>query len=251
MSKKPKQLPVNEEGWGNIELPGLSDDELYAKDWNRTAANQEKARDPVWRKKRYDALLKKTSTETWKQNHRLGVDKRTAENNDWKANVGTANREKAKSDNWIAKCQLAMEKNKANAKWIEMKKQSGKTLGLNNSRKVKTPDGVFDSVRQAREFYKIPDQGIQFLMKTFPKKFYYLDQGPGEIVAIPRKMVKTPDGIFDNVAAAARYYDVHATTISHSWMKLYPKKYKFIIPTYKDVLNRMQTTNNKKKKNIK
>ena len=55
-----KNIPVtDDEEWGNIELPGLSDEELFNTNWNRVAAIQEmhKGRDramidPKWRKQR-------------------------------------------------------------------------------------------------------------------------------------------------------------------------------------------------------
>ena len=55
-----KNIPVtDDEEWGNIELPGLSDEELFNTNWNRVAAIQEmhkgRARaemDPKWRKQR-------------------------------------------------------------------------------------------------------------------------------------------------------------------------------------------------------
>jgi len=47
--------------WGNIELPGLSDEELYAKNWNRSATMQKKHLDPAYKAK-YEAGTKQRDT---------------------------------------------------------------------------------------------------------------------------------------------------------------------------------------------
>ena len=43
MDKDREDFDPNE--WGNIELPGLSDEELHSKNWNKVDANRLKAND--------------------------------------------------------------------------------------------------------------------------------------------------------------------------------------------------------------
>ena len=52
----------NEE-WGNIELPGLSDEELYAKNWNRVAINKERFADLDFKKKHQEAIINAVNTD--------------------------------------------------------------------------------------------------------------------------------------------------------------------------------------------
>jgi hypothetical protein len=53
--------------WGNIELPGLSDSELYNKNWNLVAAAQERYNDLEFRKKHKEAVQKVTSSKKWQE----------------------------------------------------------------------------------------------------------------------------------------------------------------------------------------
>ena len=42
-------LTKDKDEWGNIELPGLSDEELLTKNWNVVAAAQERSKNTTWR----------------------------------------------------------------------------------------------------------------------------------------------------------------------------------------------------------
>lgn len=77
MAKK-DNIPIpQDEEWGNIELPGLSDEELFSKNWNLVAAAIEKAQDP-----RYLENLKKGKERFWQnapQSHRDHIAKKAAD----------------------------------------------------------------------------------------------------------------------------------------------------------------------------
>lgn len=59
MAKKivKQELPQDEE-WGNIELPGLSDEELFSKNWNIVANNQRTWKDPKVAERRRNGIRK-------------------------------------------------------------------------------------------------------------------------------------------------------------------------------------------------
>lgn len=71
MSKK--QINHNSIEWGNIELPGLSDEELFSKDWEKSGRTLEYYSDPKNRKKRAEIAKKVRESEEWKSAHKAGV----------------------------------------------------------------------------------------------------------------------------------------------------------------------------------
>lgn len=58
---------TNTETWGNIELPGLSDEELFKKDWNKVAGARQRSKDPEYQKK-LEKGLELRSKSCWKEN---------------------------------------------------------------------------------------------------------------------------------------------------------------------------------------
>ena len=80
-------------------------------------------------------------------------------------------------------------------------------------RKVKTPLGIFENLRDAATAHDVHPDTIKYRMRSEPTKYKWLDDKPG-----PRK-VKTPDGIFNSVTETADFYKVTAKTIRH-WITL-------------------------------
>lgn len=55
----------DDEQWGNIELPGLSDEELFKKNWNLISAIRERYKDDEYRKKHAESIRTVTSSKKW------------------------------------------------------------------------------------------------------------------------------------------------------------------------------------------
>lgn len=66
-------MNTNTEEWGNIELPGLSDEELFSKDWLKSGRTIEYYSDPKNRSHRAKIAKQVRETDEWKQNHKNGV----------------------------------------------------------------------------------------------------------------------------------------------------------------------------------
>jgi hypothetical protein len=60
-------MNTNTEEWGNIELPGLSDEQLFKKNWNWIAGARQRNQDPTYLESTKKGLEKRSST-TWKEN---------------------------------------------------------------------------------------------------------------------------------------------------------------------------------------
>jgi hypothetical protein len=166
---------TNTETWGNIELPGLSDEKLFKTNWTLVAANRE--------------VVKKRETNGWAEKNKIGTIK--AKNNlQAHKNRTEANRKNAKDSKWQEANQRGAEKrkndpivklnhikamkkvhsnpmtainrqkgidnrNKNNKLWLEnMIKNSSKA----KFKPIVTPEGIFESLKSASEHYsKISD----------------------------------------------------------------------------------------------
>lgn len=60
--KKLMNKPDNEE-WGNIELPGLSDEKLFNTNWEKIGQGRHNALDPTWQKKQAEAQERRSKTD--------------------------------------------------------------------------------------------------------------------------------------------------------------------------------------------
>jgi hypothetical protein len=79
----------NKDEWGNVELPGVSDEKLLTTNWNYASAikereqkgwqdsNKERWQDLDWKKTHDEKVKKVMQTELYKTNHAAGVIKRT------------------------------------------------------------------------------------------------------------------------------------------------------------------------------
>jgi len=80
---------MNNEQWGNIELPGLSDEKLLKTNWNHFTAMQKLAKDPKWLQIIRDTAKKWSNDPKWQQEQIERIERRN--NNDiWRKNVGDA-----------------------------------------------------------------------------------------------------------------------------------------------------------------
>jgi len=120
---------MTKETWGNIELPGLGDDELLAKNWNCVAANKERNSNKEIKRKTVEAIHKKQSSEEYQQAFADGIKRR--QESDWAKNVKEGC--KKRTEDWRT--------NQANA----LRKKLAKSIS--------TPAGIFPSITEAINYY--------------------------------------------------------------------------------------------------
>ena len=134
--------------WGNIELPGITDEELHSKKWQQV---------------RKDI----TDTTQWKSSHSKGIEKRS--DSTWKENVTKGNQKKY-TDEYLAKHRERIKKRTDSDKF----KKAVKANGIKRRKPVMTPDGVFDSRKAAADHYKCACSWIGALIKKYPGQYYYI-----------------------------------------------------------------------------
>jgi hypothetical protein len=163
---------TNTTEWGNIELPGLSDEDLFKKDWNKVAAARERAKDPIIKLKLSKANTGKIHSEVTKKKLR-------------EINTGISRPASEKTKKLIS------EKKKGCINPNKGKKlgPSGRIVSLETKKKLSkaiskpfiTPTKVFDSQQLAAEHYskiwniKVNSalRKIQDLMKKLPNEWKY------------------------------------------------------------------------------
>lgn len=152
---------TNTEEWGNIELPGLSDEVLYKKNWNRVAINKERFSDVKFREKHKKSIIDAVNTEEVKRKKKLAQKKfRTDEYN--------KNHQKVMADLYKS------------SRWKESVLNANKNPVRNQKIRealsfgVHTPLGEFQTLGQAAIAHNITSEGIRYRIKTKPKDYYYL-----------------------------------------------------------------------------
>lgn len=257
--------------WDNQELPGCPDEVLLTKNWNKVDAARNRSKDPNWIEantrrlndpkyiKRLSESItqfykdnpefqkEKVKTDKWKQSHKEGVDnyvnssdyvnprgmlgKRHSEESKQKQSKIHSGKIKPLEGN--AKISQFRKGKKPKQESIE--KMREKLLGreTNRSRKVQTPAGDFNKIKEAAEYYEVSTGSIknfisgQNVKEWFkphleskgvkfdglkPLGFSWLGNVHEELGA---KKIHTPDGIFDDVKIAAEFYKITPTAIRH------------------------------------
>jgi len=69
-------MTMNNEQWGNIELPGLSDEKLLKTNWNHFTAMQKLAKDPKWLQIIRDTAKKWSNDPKWQQEQIERIERR-------------------------------------------------------------------------------------------------------------------------------------------------------------------------------
>jgi hypothetical protein len=151
---------TNTEQWGNIELPGLSDEKLFKTNWHLVGVNKEKSNDPEWRKKVATAVKKQFKDKEWLKNR----SEKTREF--WKTKEALEMKSKLQKAAWadpvkrekMTKALTVRYDDGKLAKKISLSLKNSdacKKNGKRNRKPVKTPDGVFASRKEAATFYKV------------------------------------------------------------------------------------------------
>lgn len=194
--------------WGNIELPGVSDEELLNTNWNYVTSAQEKAKNPEFRKKlsssvkqsyidKPDQLEKKVSA-LKKANEKKFNDpeylkdlkiKRQQQAKDpvyleklknglnkidrkkWKENLLESQKKRNADPNWKKNISLAQQEKRKDPAFA-------KKMFRLKAYAIKTPDGIFNGLDEAHIFYnKLRNfnngrKWILGMMKKDPSNYY-------------------------------------------------------------------------------
>jgi hypothetical protein len=156
-----KLIPQTEE-WGNIELPGLSDEELLSKDWHKVGINKDRFSNKEFKDSHRQAIIKAVNTDEVK------AKKKKAQ-------------KKFRTESYNKKHKEVMEKLYASADWQNKVKKANANPIRNqkireaHARGVFTPLGKFLTLGEAAKAHNITSEGIRYRIKTKPKDYYYID----------------------------------------------------------------------------
>lgn len=114
---------MTQETWGNVELPGLSDEELLSKDWNKSRKHI-----PGWRELQKQVGLQRKHSEVWKE----GMQTRN-ESEEWKENLIIACKKRSADPNY--------------------RQNITQALRESNSKAIMTPMGRFEVTSDAARYY--------------------------------------------------------------------------------------------------
>ena len=158
---------TNTETWGNIELPGLSDEELFKKDWNRVAAMREVANDP---NSSYSQAMKTRYKDKENlKNLNIGIQQREQDPNFQKKRLEGIQR-RTEDENWKTK---NAEKNKR--KWNDPEyRNTMLNLPKTFRKPIVTPIGVFKSRKEAAIACNVDGPRISLYIKTKSLEYYYI-----------------------------------------------------------------------------
>ena len=231
--------------WGNIELPGLSDKELYGKNWNTALTEAEKEHrrkinkanmsNPVYRKQ-WDVAQKAGVKKAWdseagkKRKETLGkkISKFRKENpREYTEEERTQRRETTKNLHQDPEFRKKYEEGLSKRNYhtdaaIKGRKKAGET----RRKIIVTPHGEIATLAAMSAFYNINVGSCQSRMKDKPHLYYYKDDGPGKPTYA--EVVYTPDGRFKSQREAMKAYTGDLPKNQGWWkkvIKLYPDEY--------------------------
>ena len=186
--------------WGNISVPGITDQELYTKDWNKIGAIKQ------YYKNNPDASQQ--ISDRIKNRHKK-------ETIDQKKN--------------------RIEKTKNTSGW----QQNNSLLKEKQKKPLITPSGIFESIMSASQYYNVDVSTIKNYIKNNPIQWKYLHssdipKGKKQSTEVidnrikkNQKKIMTPMGLFDSRKDAAEGNNVSLVTVSTK-VKKYPDQWYYI-----------------------
>lgn len=154
--------------WGNIELPGVPDEVLLTKNWEKSEVMKQLRSTESWKNKIKESYsnLERNKKISEKQKE-IFSDPKYLENHKKRQ------KELWKSDSFRSKMEEVY-KERSLGDWKE------KTIKSNNdrARNVITPDGEFESTGLAAKFYGITSVAMSTRIERHPDIYYFKDEGP-------------------------------------------------------------------------
>lgn len=195
------------EQWGNIQLPGLSDEELLKRNWNRVTAAREVHQRESWHQAQEEAghrfqkginnaIERMGGYDTWYQQHcasmaKLGQQRR--ESDEYKNNIGPKISAHWQDDDEYQKhCQALREGwNKPGARenksrsvnevlsrpgMLEAHQERARKNGRKTMRPCQSPEGIFESNRAWAEKTGYSRDLFGYRARKMPDQYYYITQ---------------------------------------------------------------------------
>jgi hypothetical protein len=143
---------THDQEWGNISLPGLSDEELYSKNWNKVAAGKENAANPKFMQRMMEiADSKRDNPEFAETMSEIASKRRHDPEYMARLHEGIAQRDNTYQAECNAKPEVREKISKSMKKHEKTPEHLAKVAQANRSRghPVMTPSGPFPSVAAA------------------------------------------------------------------------------------------------------
>lgn len=90
---------TDKEQWGNIELPGLTDDKLLNTNWNHVTSMRKRNADPAFKEYWLSSIQDRTNSIEWQKAQREAMNKRNA-NPVWRENVANGYKQYVNDPEW-------------------------------------------------------------------------------------------------------------------------------------------------------
>jgi len=146
----------NKSEWGNIELPGLTDEELFTTDWNHLDAVKARSASKEYQEK----LTKYLSSDHYKKSRK-----------EWSQRAKTDKQYKKRRrqgiDNFLNDPDRYNE-------WRKNLEAAKDRIIRAKYKPMQTPDGIFESLKAAAAHYGIHVSSMRDRMKHNPDKYYYI-----------------------------------------------------------------------------
>jgi len=84
-------------------------------------------------------------------------------------------------------------------------------IGMKNSKKIQTPNGIYKSIDDAAAAYNVTRSSVHKWLKNANKGFCYAD------AASNLRRIQTPKGIFSSIVETAAAFNVTKGTV-HTWL---------------------------------
>jgi hypothetical protein len=173
---------TNTQEWGNIELPGLSDEELFKKNWQQSASQKQRfskmseEEKIEWSNKSKnlwkDLSFKNKMIEFYSSPEYIEYitnrNRELATRKDWIEKVEKLNKDKRLDEEHIKRHQTAIDKRTQDPDWKQKQAERSKPMV--------TPDGIFGSRKEAAEFYQVKTPVMNYYMKKYPTEYFYISQ---------------------------------------------------------------------------
>lgn len=174
-----KKINTNTQEWGNIELPGLSDDKLLSTNWNYVSAAKQRMSNPNTRKKLSESISKKQSDPDYlkhmSKQRNESMDKPVDETGlTLRQKLTIANRNSAKNPKHYANRCAANKKLKDDPNWKKAHAQGV----LVYSEETMTPMGLYPSMSRWMKEHNQP--GGRVFLSSLPHLFYQTKTGKGK-----------------------------------------------------------------------
>jgi DNA repair ATPase RecN len=164
--------------WGNVELPGLTDEELYKKNWNLITANREviknRDKDGSWSRKNAEAA--KNRRPGW-SNTISETSFKTKSNPEWKKTFKKTIEKRNQDPEYFKKLHEGIDKRNNDSEWYKKNLEAAQK----RIKAIMTPEGKFNSVKEAIEHYNkvrnslYSESWLMTQRKKHPTKFYLID----------------------------------------------------------------------------